>query len=239
MERGGKAIQSVQRAMAVLEALSGQGGAARLMEVAAATGFSKSTVHGVLDTLVEMGYVTRERSRYALGLRLEVTARPLAPQSERLRAAFAPALRAFNELCGEACFLAVPCGTRAYLTLDALDAGGRSFAHPVDERRDALTTSAIGKVFLAHNPQLARKLRREDRLPKAIDGELIEIGERGFALDLAASQANLNCFALPLRLRGRTVAALGASGTPERLNPVLMRRLAGRAMREMFDLIKC
>lgn len=239
MEHGSKAIQSVERAMAVLETLSAHGGAARLTEVAEATGFSKSTVHGVLDTLIGMGYVTRDQHRYALGLRLEMMARPLAPQGERLRAAFAPALRAFNELCGEDCFLAVPCGTRAYLTLDALDGEGHGFAHRANERRDALATSAIGKVFLAHHPSLLRRLRRERPLPRALDAELAAIGEQGFAFDLQTSETNLNCFALPLRLSGRTVAALGASGPPQRLNPALMRRLAGRTMRELFNLIKC
>ncbi|WP_205195231.1 MULTISPECIES: helix-turn-helix domain-containing protein [unclassified Burkholderia] len=239
MERGGKAIQSVQRAMALLEALSAQGGSARLMEIAAATGLSKSTAHGVLDTLVEMGYVTRERHRYALGLRLAATVRPLLPQGARLREAFVPALRAFNALCGENCFLAVPCGTRAYLTLDALDGEGRALDQPVNERRDALTTSAIGKIFLAHTPALARRLRQAGALPAALDSELPTIGEQGFAFDLQASQARLNCFALPLRLRGRMVAALGASGPADRLDPSLMRHLARRSMRELFDLVKC
>jgi IclR family transcriptional regulator, acetate operon repressor len=239
MERSTRSIQSVQRAMQLLEALSAGGGAARLIDLSDATGLSKSTVHGVLDTLVAMGYVTRERSRYALGLKLEVTARPLSEQSTRLRHAFAPALRAFNALCGENCFLAVPCGTRAYLTLDSLDGEGRPLALPADERRDALTTSAVGKTFLAHHPALARRLRLADRIAPKLEKELVRIGTEGVAFDLQGSGEGLNCIALPLRMRGRVVAAIGAGGPSERLNAASMRHLARRSMRELFHLVKC
>ncbi|WP_310632911.1 helix-turn-helix domain-containing protein [Paraburkholderia sp.] len=239
MEHEARSIQSVQRAMRLLEALSELGGSARLGELADAVGLSKSTVHGVLDTLVEMGYVTRERTRYALGHRLESTARPVRAQSDTLRKSFAPALRAFNEMCGENCFLTVPGGTRAYLILDALDVDGRALSLPADARRDALITSAAGKIFLANDPVLAGRLRGARRISSDLEAELATIGAEGFAVDMEASERDLNCVALPLRVRGKVVAALSAGGPATRLNPAFMRRLAKRSMRDLFNLIKC
>ncbi|QGZ65696.1 helix-turn-helix domain-containing protein [Paraburkholderia acidisoli] len=224
--------------MRLLETLGELGGSARLSELADAVGSSRSTVHGVLDTLVEMGYVTRERTRYVLGHRLALAAHPARTRADALRRAFAPALRAFNESCGENCFLTVPGGTRAYLTLDALDGEGRALRLPANARRDALTTSAAGKIFLANDTALATRLRGARRISHALDAELATIGAAGYALDVQASERDLNCVALPLRLRGRVVAALSASGPATRLDPAFMRRLAKRSMRDLFNLVK-
>lgn len=239
MENRSRHIQSLERAMALLEALREQGGEARLADLAQSTGLSRSTVHGLLDTLVTLGYVSRAQTRYSLGLRLHHLAEPLDGRGAALRQSFAPALRAFAELCGERCYLAVPAGTRGFLTLAALDGQGRPLAPQPAAARAALSTSAIGKVLLAHDRSLLRRLRRDAALPDSLEGELQQVGRQGFALDLQGSERDLNCVALPLRLRGQVVAALGAGGPASSLSPALMQRLAGRAMRELFDLIKC
>ncbi|MEE1890198.1 IclR family transcriptional regulator [Pseudomonas carassii] len=239
MSANSRQIQSLERAMHLLELIRAEGGRARLNDLAERSGLGKSTVHGLLDTLMSLGYVTREQRHYALGLRLRQLAQPLSETEQRLRQAFTPALRAFADLCGEHCFLAVPGGTRAYLTLAALDGRGQALQLPTDTRRDGLATSAIGKVLLAHDPQLARQLLRTQPVPQTLEQELHQVASQGFALDLAASREDLHCFALPLRLRGQVVAALGAGGPAQRLQAPVMRRMANRAMRSLFDLVKC
>lgn len=239
MSSNSRQIQSLERAMHLLELIRAEGGRARLNDLAGLSGLGKSTVHGLLDTLMSLGYVSRDQRHYALGLRLRQLAQPVGETEQRLRQAFTPALRAFAELCGERCFLAVPGGTRAYLTLAALDGRGQPLQLPADTRRDGLATSAIGKVLLAHDRQLARQLARTQPVAEALTEELHQVANQGYALDLAASRPDLHCFALPLRLRGQVVAALGAGGPAERLQAPVMRRMAGRAMRSLFDLVKC
>ncbi|QXH33619.1 IclR family transcriptional regulator [Pseudomonas muyukensis] len=239
MSSNSRQIQSLERAMHLLELIRAEGGRARLNDLAALSGLGKSTVHGLLDTLMSLGYVSRDQRHYALGLRLRQLAQPVGETEQRLRQAFTPALRAFAELCGERCFLAVPGGTRAYLTLAALDGRGQPLQLPADTRRDGLTTSAIGKVLLAHDRQLARQLARTQPVAEALTEDLRQVANQGYALDLAASRPDLHCFALPLRLRGQVVAALGAGGPAERLQAPVMRRMASRAMRSLFDLVKC
>ena len=239
MEQRSRNIQSVERAMLILEMIKSYKDGARLSELAEASGLSKSTVHGLLDTLVSMGYVTRNQTRYSLGLRLRLLSQPPEEAEEELRKAFAPALRAFMELSGENCFLAVPCGTRSYLTIDALDRQGAPLYLPANEQREALITSAIGKVFIANDSQLAYRLRREMWFSSELEQDLKQVTNQGYALDMGASEQDLNCVALPLRIRGKVVAALGAGGPSDRLEASLMRRLATKAMRDLFDLIKC
>jgi DNA-binding IclR family transcriptional regulator len=68
--------------------------------------------------------------------------------------------------------------------------------------------------------------------------ELARILTEGYALDLEEAEPGLNCVALPLRLQGRVVAALGVAAPASRLPKTALRRLATRAMGEMFDIIK-
>lgn len=188
-------IQSVERAMGLLEQL-------RDLPQGAANGLTKSTAHGLLNTLVELGYVTHQGNRYWLGNRVRVLAQSPHDPAERIRELFSPALHSFNELCEADCFLAVASGTRSYLTLEAVDRNGVAFEPTVDKQRDALCTSAVGKVLLAHDEQLARRIRRVGAMGRSLEGELTLVRNIGFAVDCQASLPGLNCMAIPLRLEG-------------------------------------
>ncbi|WP_337053597.1 IclR family transcriptional regulator [Pseudoxanthomonas sp. USHLN014] len=231
-------IQSVERALALLEAIAGAGGQARLVDLAAQLGLSKSTLHGLLNTLAAMGYVARHGTRYALGLRLREIAQPLTDADAALRTAFAPALQALARRSGETCYLAVPCGTREYLYIDAVEGGERLRVASPRGRREGLTTSAIGKIFLTHDPTLVRSLRRAGLVPAALEQELQAIDESGYALDLEQAEPGLNCLALPLRRQGRVVAALGVAGPVQRLPKAKLRRLAQAGLRDLFGMLK-
>ncbi|MCQ9425526.1 helix-turn-helix domain-containing protein [Pseudomonas sp. LJDD11] len=231
-----RAIQSLERGMSLLEQLKIKPQGARLQELCAATGLSCSTGHGLLDTLVELGYVNRCGTHYSLGLRMGALAESGTAPASRLRELFNPALRAFNELCEENCVLAVPGGTRNYLALAALDRHGRPLEWSADARRDRLTTSAVGKVFLANDPALLRRIRRKQALGPVLEQELAQIGKSGFALDLQNSEQGLHCMAIPLRLNGRLVGALGTGAPAGRLQSAVMSRLARRAMRDLLHL---
>lgn len=231
-------IQSVERAMHILEVIAAAGGAARLSELATRLDLHKSTLHGLLNTLAALGYVSRQGTRYVLGLRLREIAQPLADADAALRSAFAPALQALARHSGETCYLAAPCGTREYLYLDAVEGNERLRVGSPRGRRAGLTTSAIGKLFLAYDPMLVRSLRRAQLLPSTLEAELLQIVEQGYALDLEEAEAGLNCLALPLRQQGRVVAALGVGGPARRLGEHHLHGLAATVMREMFDIIK-
>jgi DNA-binding IclR family transcriptional regulator len=233
-----KGIQSVERAMVILEAIAAAGGEIRLVDLATQSGLHKSTLHGLLNTLAAMGYISRRGTHYALGLRLRDIAQPLNDADTLLREAFSPALHALAGRSGETCFLAVPCGTREYLYMDAVEGSNNLRIASPRGRREGLTTSAIGKVFLAYDEDLRRSLRRGGLLPAGLESELTSIAEEGYALDLEEAEPGLNCVALPLRMQGRVVAALGVAAPTSRLPKTELRKLAIRTMRDMFDMLK-
>ncbi len=72
MTRGSPSgVQSIDRALELLEHLADAGGALRLAELEAKTGLPLPTIHRLLRSLAHNGYVRQEPSRrYALGPRL-------------------------------------------------------------------------------------------------------------------------------------------------------------------------
>ncbi|WP_256078281.1 IclR family transcriptional regulator [Massilia sp. YIM B04103] len=224
-----RSIQSVERAMKVLEAMAGAGGEMRLIDLAQKLALHKSTLHGLLNTLAALGYVMRTDNGYALGLRLHKLVLPLANADQQLRTHFAPSLLALAGLTRETCYLAVPGGTRNFLCIDAINGDGTPAMHP-GIRRWKLTTSALGQIFLAHDCSLVRALRRSAQISPELERKLQKIAEQGYALDLEESEANLNCLAFPLRKDGRVVAAMAAAGPVERMSLSAMQDFAMCAM---------
>lgn len=233
-----KRIQSVERAMRVLELLALNGGEMSLQALSEHLQLHKSTVHGLLNTLAAMGYVARNGSCYVLGLRLLDLSRPLEEAEEPLRALFAPALHRLYELSAANCYLAVPCGSREYRYLEVMRADGRRIQPSPRSRREGLTTSAIGQVLLAFDEELVRVLRRSEALDGELEQTLRQVRARGFALDLEIAQPGLHCMALPLWCQGRAVAALAVSGETEQLSERRLQHLARSMQRFLLDNIQ-
>ena len=67
----GKIIQSVAKAMRLLDLLAASERPMTLAEISAQTGWPKSTVHGLLSTMREFSTVAQDNEgRYMLGIRL-------------------------------------------------------------------------------------------------------------------------------------------------------------------------
>lgn len=233
-----KYIQSVERAMLLLETLVSRKEGFRLADLSEQLSLNKTTLHGLLATLSSLGYVSRRGQYYIAGLRLRDIARPLTNTDQQLREQFTPALRRLSALSGETCWLAVPCGTREYLYIEAIEGGSALRVASPRGTREGLTTSAIGRVFLAFDYDLTRTLRKEGLITDKLNDMLTQIAECGYALDIEEAEEGLNCLAIPLRHHGYVVAALGMAGPSYRLHHDYLRRLAVRVMREMFDIIK-
>ncbi|MGE4341284.1 MAG: SDR family NAD(P)-dependent oxidoreductase, partial [Pigmentiphaga sp.] len=75
--------------------------AALVVDLANQLNLHKSTLHGLLNTLAAMGYVTRHGTRYALGQRLREVAQPLADSDVTLRTEFTPALQMLAKQSGD------------------------------------------------------------------------------------------------------------------------------------------
>ncbi|MGW4794134.1 IclR family transcriptional regulator [Nonomuraea sp. NPDC004297] len=150
----GVTIQSVDRALTILETLAESSGEVTLSAVAARLGLSASTCHHLLATLVARGYATQnpQTRAYTLGVAAKRLGRPTADQLNLAQLA-APAMRAIHERSRETVVLAVLHGTELALV------SSMESPHPIragygwGELSNAAHATAAGKAILAWIPE--------------------------------------------------------------------------------------
>lgn len=227
MSKEPKRIQSIERGFSILEVLSLSDEPMPLHSISDAVALSKTTVHGILATLAALGYVARVEQGYTLGLRLRELSKPLEQNDESIRQHFNGLLRQMAQLTDNTAYLAVQSGTEEYLYIDAIERDNPLTIRSPRGHREGLSTSAIGKVFLALDEGLKRSIRVRNGLSRRLESELKQVTKQGFALDLEEAEPNLNCLAIPLYLDGRLVAVAGVSGSSDELTKERLIHFAG------------
>ena len=215
-------IQSVDRAMRLLEAIAEAGGETTLTELSQRTKLNISTCHHLLSTLVNRGYVAKVpvRRSYALGARILYLSNACLQVDLPARAA--PFIAQINEKTGETVHLALLQG-------DAMmKVAKRESRHPVRVdtgtlgKTDAPHATATGKAMLAWLPEddmrrvLAHGMARFT--PKTITEwpDLLEalrhVRRDGYAMDDEEYQPGVICVGAAIRdHNGAVVGAISAS----------------------------
>jgi DNA-binding IclR family transcriptional regulator len=144
------AVQTIENALAVLEAFDTAGREYQLRELSEATGLSKSTVHRVLRTLIAHSYVAQSPTSgaYRLGVRLLRFANYLRSDSDLVRTA-RPRLEELVQRCGETVMLAVLDGV-TLIYLDTLEPSALVRLARYPDATSPPHGSSMGKVLLAH-----------------------------------------------------------------------------------------
>lgn len=224
-------VQSVERAAAILRLLRAAHGRP-LGDLSDALGLSKSTVHGILRTLVEVGFVEQDPANGAYLLAsgaLKDRSKPMDINEMRSRATnWVDGLAARTRLAARLVVLPdaspgeVSAGLTAHHVFSASPAPQRvEIGDPVD-----LAATAEGKVLLALSPiggQVLDGLLHRDRGSGATGGgglrdEVAKARRRGFAVDNGDAGASGAGIAVPVRSHGGVVvAALGIRGSLEQV----------------------
>ncbi|WP_308170017.1 IclR family transcriptional regulator [Acrocarpospora catenulata] len=233
-------VQSVDRALDILEALADLGGEAGLTEIAVRTGLPYGTIHRLLRTLLARGYVRQESDRrYALGGSLV----RVGGVAEGMVGGWAePYLAKMVELSGETANMAVLEGDFVvYVAQVPSPRRLRMFAEV--GRRVLPHSTAVGKVLLAERPDAASVFARTG-LPRrtehtitsvaAMLDELAAVRERGYAMDLGEEELGVHCLAVPVSDGDRVVAGMSVSGPAERIAALDREELA-RELRKIAD----
>lgn len=218
-------VQSIERAAAILQLLAASPDRLSLGDVAASLDLAKPTTHGLLRTLVDVGFVDQDRSsgRYELGpglLRLggsyldgnELRARALN-WADALASRTNESVR-IGTLYGGA-VLVVHHGFRPDDSLQTLEIGALLPAH----------ATALGKVLLAYSPGVARDLPAVERFTRrtlsnrrALSRELGEVRRAGWGAEVEEMILGRAGIAAPIRGQGGlVVGAIGISGPRDRL----------------------
>lgn len=192
-----KLIQSVTRALEILEFVADHGNNCRLQDISEGLSLNKSTVHSLISTLEYKGYIVQDSAspRYSLGMncmRLGITYRRDFFARERMN----ELLSRLVESVGETSFFAVRVADR-YFFLDAIASDRNVKADPkVGCFYKFTTPSAISKVFLKDSAHSETQLRYE--------------------VDFEQEEPGMNSMAIPFRKNGKLMGVIAVSGPSTR-----------------------
>jgi len=234
------AVQSVDRAVSVLEILA-RHGEAGVTEIAEELDVHKSTAFRLLGVLENRGLVAqaKDRGKYYLGagvLRLAGAAAVRLDISQE----GVPICREVADELGETVNIAVLDDDAAVNIMQARGTASVTAQNWLG-RRTPLHATSSGKVLLAHMPPtlreglLARPMQRftERTVTGAsmLRSELQAVVEQGYGVTLEELELGLAAVAAPVRSHdGKVIAAISVSGPVYRLNPDRLTEAAKRTV---------
>ena len=223
-------IQSVDRALSILEFFSLERTESGVSDIARALNLNKSTAFGLLSTLERRGYLEQnpENGRYRLGLKLLEMGNVKLASFDLARAAH-PILRNLVDRLGETAHLAVyDHGEVVYV--DKVEADNMLKISSFIGKRNPSHCTGVGKCLLAFQSEeeVARVIRAglTARTPKTITDpeafrrELENIRRIDRGRDEEEFALGLVCSAAPVRdNRGAVCAAISVSAPTIRTPP--------------------
>ncbi len=241
-------VQSLVRALALLNSVAAADDGLTLTEVAQQVGLSSSTAHRLLTTLEQERYVhfDPDRRLWSVGVQAFVAGNAFL-KTRSLVGAARPHMRTLMEDSEETVNLAVEDQAEAvYLSQVECRQMMRAFARPGG--RVPLHCSSVGKALLSAMPDkdLAKALHRHG-LPRltlktlnstaALRADLAAARERGYAIDDEEHAVGLRCIAAVIFNENQAaVAALSLSGPMARI-PDERIPLLGQLVRQKADAI--
>ncbi|MFC9430859.1 IclR family transcriptional regulator [Streptomyces sp. NPDC056987] len=220
-------VQSVDRAVSVLEILAQQGEAG-VTDIADELGVHKSTAFRLLGVLESRGLVGQEKDRgkYYLGagvLRLAGAAALRLDISQE----GVGVIRTLAEETGETANIAILDSDAAVNIMQARGPAAVT-AHNWLGRRFALHATATGKVLMAHLPKERREALLADPPERftertitdraVLRAELAVVAEQGYACTTEELESGLNAVGAEVRAHdGSVIGAIGVSGPAYRM----------------------
>ena len=236
-------VQSIERALDILESVSAADGGISVKEVSARLGLPFSTVHRIMALLAHRGYLEQDKSskRYWLGMGV-LLLRGAFLRTARLEDVGYTLLRELARATGEACHLAVLYGGEVVYVRTA-EGSNVSLLYTPPGKRAPVHCTSLGKAMLSRLPLTeVRKIVEQKGLPamtpntirswEELVEELARVRERGYAVDDEEFELGVRCIGAPvLDYSGRVVAAISVAGPSVRLNRERWPELALAVMR--------
>lgn len=239
-DRPPAAVQSVDRALVVLEILA-KAGQAGVTEIAATLDVHKSTASRLIAALESRGYVEQVsgRGKYRLGFAVARLARASSAHLDLGRLSQDVCDRLSADL-GETTNVAILDENRIVNVVESIGPGEITLRTWVGQSCPAHATSS-GKVLLAGLDAAEVQARLADPLPSftsatfttvaALQSELAAVRQRGWASVTEELEVGLNAVAAPVRdANSQVIAALSVSGPSYRLGRETFDQVAARTI---------
>lgn len=242
----GADVKSSVRTLLVLEMLA-DGIGRSLAEMSANLALPKSSLHAILKTMVERGWLTFDvtRNLYTLGVRAFVTGHGYLTGDDIVRIADLAIDRLSNAL-DETVHLGRMTGSDIVYLAKRESSHALRLVSAVGRRMPA-HAAALGKVLLAELADetafsqltwpLVSITPKTITTRAALKDALDVIREKGFAIDDGESTVGVRCFAVPIRTSIPALYAISCS-IPEARIDAAMERIVLRELRAARDSIE-
>ncbi|MFK4723284.1 IclR family acetate operon transcriptional repressor [Bradyrhizobium niftali] len=237
-------VQSVDRALSILETLSEDDEGYRLSDLAVRTGLSASTVHRLLATLESRRFVQFDRaeSKWHVGVRSFTVGASFARRRNFSTQAI-PYLRKLRDLTRETANLAVV-DDEFIIVLTRMES--REIMRSLTQvgGRVAMVTSGVGKAVLAtYSDEDVGAVIRHHGMPRLTEKSIVRPGDlfkelatirkQGFAIDDEEACMGLRCIAAVVYNDcAEPLAAISVSGMTSRLTDDRLPEI-GQIVREV------
>jgi DNA-binding IclR family transcriptional regulator len=247
--RKSSSVQSVDRAITVMEFLSRRGWSG-VTEVARELDIHKSTAYRLITTLRDRGLVEQDAAteKYRLGFGLVLLARTVRADLDILRCA-RPVCERLSELTGETVTIAILEDDEAVVIHQSIS---RASALSVDwtGRHTPLHATAAGKIFLLYMPEDQRLRVLQGPLERFTDNTIVdpaslkdhvgEIRDAGYGYTVEELETGLNAVGAPIRsAEGTVVGAVSVSGPAFRLPTDALPEIGEMSRRAANEISRC
>lgn len=235
-------VRAVERALDILMCFT-RGSDLGLTDIAASIGLHKSTVHRLLTTLEERGFVIRDAvtEKYRLGMKIWELSTHLS-NSDDPAVLLQPLMERLRDEVGET------------VSLYLLDDGERLRIQAVQSNQAIRRVAAVGarlplyvgassKVLVAFSePSVQQNLMNQPEWPQSIDKEafvaqLKSICEKGYATSYEEREPGASAVSAPIFGRsGKMVYALSVSGPISRMTRDKLEELGPVIMETARDM---
>ena len=243
-------VQSAERIFQVLEMLA-DNGEMGLMEISAALGLHKSTVHRLLMSLIYMGYAKQDEAtqKYMLTYKLVNMAGKILDRTDILQIA-RPYMERLSDISGETVHLVQREGNHILYIykIEAKVGSIRMVSHV--GMVHPMYCSGVGKAIMATLPEKeVKQIWNESVIEKKTDKTIVRLEEMikaleevrkcGYALDDEENEEGVRCIASSLRGYGKTVKyAFSISGPVSRMTKERVEELSVDVKRVQSELSK-
>ena len=224
-EKAPGGVQSVERVFDLLELITDAGGDVTLSELAAAADLPVPTIHRLLRTLVQLGYIRQlPNRRYALGPRL---IRLGEGASKQLGALARPQLKSLVDRLGETSNMAMLDSDMVIYVAQVPSLHSMRMFTEVGRRAHTHDTG-VGKAILAQlDNEAVRRIVSRAGMPTpteksigdidALIADLDRIRQRGYSIDEEEQEIGVRCFAMAVP-GAPTPTAISVSGPVSRVD---------------------
>lgn len=222
-------VQSIERAFVILEQLSEHPNGMQITKLAVDTGLSKSTVHRLLATLIELQYVIQdeETERYKLSYRALYLSRNILSNSSLIAIA-KPILQKLVEEINETIHLCIEeKGEVVYI--EKIESNQTIRMYSRIGSRAPMYCTGVGKMMLSdkNDTELAiianqihytKKTNNTILNAEDLHTEIHTIRKQGYALDNIENEEGIRCIAAPIYdFSGKIIASFSISGPSNRI----------------------